>query len=136
MRVVNNTPPCLPEYLNQIVKMLTSWQIDALDNPGLFNKFATHRFNVPGDLMLLTNEQTSAYMLLLDIRRQTAGPDPLLNNLQVIRDDLEQFRTKLQDWLVQKMKDGSIALEEMTCLKDFLPVLKYTVYDFSSFHGR
>ncbi|KAG2336271.1 hypothetical protein BDR05DRAFT_953474 [Suillus weaverae] len=138
MCATNNTPPCLPEYLDQIVKMLTSWQIRALDNPGLFQEFVTHRFDISGDLMaqywtvtiyqyswwkdridLLPLEMpsripldevlelyhthiqqtTAAHMLLPNIWRHALGPNPLLNNLQVIRDNLEQFGTTLQDWL-------------------------------------
>ncbi|KAG1778653.1 hypothetical protein EV702DRAFT_1196166 [Suillus placidus] len=156
MCATNNTPPCLPEYLNQIVKMLTSWQIGVLDNPGLFQEFVTHRFDILGDLMaryrtvaiyqygwwkdridLLLFEMPSripldevlelyhahiqqtpaAHMLLPDIRRHASGPDPLVNNLRVIRDDLEQFGTTLQDWLARKMDDGRLALEDMAWLE-------------------
>lgn len=52
MCAISNTPPCLPEYLANIVKMLTNWQVGILDNPGLFNEFATHRVNLSGDLMV------------------------------------------------------------------------------------
>ncbi|KAG1840762.1 hypothetical protein F4604DRAFT_1939960 [Suillus subluteus] len=146
MCAINNTQPCLPEYLKQIVKMLTSWQVGALDNPNLFHEFATHHFDTSGDLMvryrnvqiyqytwwknrfdlmpfevpdritmrevlLLCNthmQQTpAAHILMLDIHRHAVGPDPLLNNLRVIRDDLKDLGTKLEDWLADKIKDGS-----------------------------
>ncbi|KIK46870.1 hypothetical protein CY34DRAFT_9344 [Suillus luteus UH-Slu-Lm8-n1] len=45
-------PPCLPEYLATIVKMLTNWQVGILDNLGLFNEFATHWVDLSGDLMV------------------------------------------------------------------------------------
>ncbi|KAG1837660.1 hypothetical protein F4604DRAFT_1942096 [Suillus subluteus] len=137
MCAINNTQPCLLEYLKQIIKMLTSWQMGALDNPGLFHKFATHHFDTSGNLMvrywnvpdwltmwevlLLCNthmqQMPVAHILMLDIRRHAAGPDPLLNNLQVIRDDLKDLGTKLEDWLADKIKDRSTTLEEMTSLE-------------------
>ncbi|KAG1839663.1 hypothetical protein DFJ58DRAFT_733253 [Suillus subalutaceus] len=153
MYAINNTQPCLSEYLKQVVKMLTSWQMGALDNPSLFHKFSTHQFDTSGDLMVryrnlwihqytwwkdrfdlmpfevpnrLTMHEViqlyrthmqqtpAAHILLPEIRRRAVGPDPLLNNLRVIRDDLEDLGTKLKDWLTEKIKDGSTALEEMT----------------------
>ncbi|KAG1828593.1 hypothetical protein DFJ58DRAFT_849014 [Suillus subalutaceus] len=64
-----------------------------------------------------TQQMPATHILLLDIYRHAAGPDPLLNNLQVIRDDLKYLGTKLEHWLTKKIKDGSTTLEEMTRLK-------------------
>jgi hypothetical protein len=47
----NNTSPALPEYLNDVVKMLIEWQVGVLDDDGLWQKFWTHKFDVSGDLM-------------------------------------------------------------------------------------
>jgi hypothetical protein len=47
----SNTSPALPEYLNDIVKMLTEWQVGLLDDEGLFHTFSTNRSDIAGDLM-------------------------------------------------------------------------------------
>ncbi|KAG1842958.1 hypothetical protein F4604DRAFT_1689652 [Suillus subluteus] len=186
MCAINNTQPCLSEYLKQVVKMLMSWQMGALDNPRLFHEFAMHQFDTSGDLMVCytavetrvsaafprtrlarflalkrpaspiiqerpsmsihlialtapipsasdvisipsqveiasphpyatdVDEQPATHILLPEICRHAMGPDPLLNNLWVIRDDLKDLGAKLKDWLAEKIKDGSTALEEMT----------------------
>jgi hypothetical protein len=56
-------------------------------------------------------------MLLPDIRMHAGDPDPLLNNLRVIQDDLEELGTQLQGWLTQKMNDGRLALQDMARLE-------------------
>ncbi|KAG1837169.1 hypothetical protein DFJ58DRAFT_846602 [Suillus subalutaceus] len=67
--------------------------------------------------LMSADEQPTAYMLLPEICRHPGGPDPLLANLRVIRDDMEVFGTMLQRWLEQKMKDGSTVLDAMTRLE-------------------
>ncbi|KAG1777150.1 hypothetical protein EV702DRAFT_1045542 [Suillus placidus] len=62
-------------------------------------------------------QTAAAHMLLPDIWRHASGPDPLLNNLRVIQDNLEQFGTTLQDWLARKMDDRRLALEDMAQLE-------------------
>lgn len=47
----SNTSPALPEYLNDVVKMLTEWQLGILDDEGLFQTFSTSRADLAGDLM-------------------------------------------------------------------------------------
>ncbi|KAG1797830.1 uncharacterized protein HD556DRAFT_1440790 [Suillus plorans] len=73
------------------------------------------------DVMELTLEHfqqlPAGHLLLPDMRTHKANPDPLLSNLWVIKDDLEQLGTKLNYWLSAKMKDGSAALEAMTTLE-------------------
>ncbi|KAG2030311.1 hypothetical protein BDR03DRAFT_987171 [Suillus americanus] len=59
----------------------------------------------------------AAHILLPEICRCAVGPDPLLNNVWIIRDDLEDLGTKLEDWLTEKIKDRGTTLEEMTRLK-------------------
>jgi hypothetical protein len=56
-------------------------------------------------------------MLLPDIRRHAGDPDPLLSNLRVIQDDLEELGTQMQGWLTQKMNDGRLALQDMARLE-------------------
>ncbi|KAG1759919.1 hypothetical protein EDD22DRAFT_848875 [Suillus occidentalis] len=134
--------PCLPEYLANIVKMLMNWQVRILDNPRLFNEFATSQVDLSSDLMKnqidmipfktpsqisldevleLYHEHiqqtTMAHMLLLDIQKHAGGPDPLLNNLQVIQEDLRELGTQLQGWLAEKMTVGRLALEDMARLE-------------------
>ncbi|KAG1856165.1 hypothetical protein F4604DRAFT_1685566 [Suillus subluteus] len=134
--------PCLPVYLKQIVKMLMSWQVGALDNPGLFHEFATHHFDTSGDLMVryqnvriyqytwwkdrfdlmpfeVPNRITMREVLLLcnTHMQQTWVQTPCSTISRVIRDDLKDLGTKLEDWLADKIKDGSTALEEMTSLE-------------------
>ncbi|KAG1891919.1 uncharacterized protein F5891DRAFT_1197207 [Suillus fuscotomentosus] len=146
----------LPEYLNDIVKMLASWQLALWDDDHLFHKFSTHPvggdsdvmahchlvahyqycwwkdwfdllpFEMPDcvqlqDVMELTVEHFQqlpvGLLLLPDMHAHKADPDPLLSNLWVIKDDLEQLGTKLNYWLSAKMKDGSAALEAMATLE-------------------
>ena len=57
-------------------------------------------------------------MLLPDIWSHAGGPDPLLNNLQVIQEDLRELGTQLQGWLEEKMTDGRLALEDMARFED------------------
>lgn len=57
-------------------------------------------------------------MLLPDIRSHAGGPDPLLNNLRVIQEDLRELGTQLQGWLEDKMADGRVALEDMARFAD------------------
>jgi hypothetical protein len=47
----SNTSPALPEYLNNVMKMLTEWQLGLLDDDGLFQKFWTSKLDLSGDLM-------------------------------------------------------------------------------------
>ncbi|KAG2343156.1 hypothetical protein BDR05DRAFT_1000132 [Suillus weaverae] len=47
----SNTSPALLEYLNNVVKMLTEWQVGLLDDDSLFQKFWSSEFNLAGDLM-------------------------------------------------------------------------------------
>jgi hypothetical protein len=46
-----NVSPCLLEYLNDVVKMLTEWQVGLLNDDGLFEKFQSREFEISGDLM-------------------------------------------------------------------------------------
>ncbi|KAG1771386.1 hypothetical protein EV702DRAFT_1049008 [Suillus placidus] len=107
MCATSNTSPALPEYLNEVMKMLMSWQMGMMDDDGLFQQFHTHQFD------MLSN-----YTGTMRNRWYEAGPDPLLTNLRVvIRDDLEEFGTKLGDWLSDKMEDGQLALDAMACIE-------------------
>jgi hypothetical protein len=47
----SNTSPALPEYLNDVVKMLTEWQVGLSDDEGLFHTFSTNQPDIAGDLM-------------------------------------------------------------------------------------
>ncbi|KAG2738381.1 hypothetical protein P692DRAFT_201812142 [Suillus brevipes Sb2] len=47
----SNTSPALPEYLNDVVKMLTEWQVGLLDDKDLFHTFSTNRSDIAGNLM-------------------------------------------------------------------------------------
>ncbi|KAG2737321.1 hypothetical protein P692DRAFT_20678382, partial [Suillus brevipes Sb2] len=44
--------PCLPEYLNDVIKMLTEWQVGLLDDDRLFEKFQSSDFEISGNLMV------------------------------------------------------------------------------------
>ncbi|KAG1725097.1 hypothetical protein EDB19DRAFT_1915215 [Suillus lakei] len=46
-----NTSPALPEYLNDVVTMITQWQLGILDDDGLFQTFHMSRINMTGNLM-------------------------------------------------------------------------------------
>ncbi|KAG2743399.1 hypothetical protein P692DRAFT_20746282 [Suillus brevipes Sb2] len=50
-RLARGASPALPEYLNNIVKMLTEWQVGLLDNKGLFHTFLTSWSDIVGNLM-------------------------------------------------------------------------------------
>jgi hypothetical protein len=63
------------------------------------------------------------HMFLLDICSHAGGSDPLLTNLQVIREDLEDLGTKLQDWLTEKINDRRLALEDMAHLEGLVDAL-------------
>ncbi|KAG1884391.1 hypothetical protein F4604DRAFT_1919570 [Suillus subluteus] len=149
----------LPEYLNDIVILLMSWQVGMLDDEGLFTKFFDHEVNMPGESHLLASYrivpvcQYSWWKDRFDVipfqmpdcitpgkviklYREHAkqlpfghllcmqdhthepglGPDPLLTNLRVIRDDLQQFGAKLEEWLSEKIGDGNHALDQMAGL--------------------
>ncbi|KAG2337825.1 hypothetical protein BDR05DRAFT_952340 [Suillus weaverae] len=148
----SNTSPALLEYLNNVVKMLTEWQVGLLDDNSLFQKFWSSKFDLAGDLMAryrmvssfsyswwkdcfdtmpcempdrLSLEEVrelyqahmeqmlARYLLLPDMSRRKGGSDPLLTNLHVLRDDLEEFGDHLQTWLSKKTDEGRIALEAM-----------------------
>ncbi|KAG2740180.1 hypothetical protein P692DRAFT_20881166 [Suillus brevipes Sb2] len=154
----SNTSPALPEYLNDVVKMLTEWQVGLLDDEGLFHMFSTNGSDIAGDLMSwyqvvstfayswwkdcfdlipfemphhITLEEVqelyqahasqmpSGYMLLQDVRRSAGmgGPDPLIVNLQGLRDDLEMLDNHLQSWLSRKTDEGRVALEVIARLE-------------------
>jgi len=51
--------PCLPEYLNDVIKMLTEWQVGLLDDDRLFEKFQSSNFEISGDLMVRYRVVTS-----------------------------------------------------------------------------
>ncbi|KAG1849006.1 hypothetical protein F4604DRAFT_1935086 [Suillus subluteus] len=106
--------------------MVQYWNVRIYQYTWWKDQFDLMPFEVPDritmwEVLLLCNthiQQTPAtYILMPDICRHAVGPDPLLNNLRVIRDDLKDLGTKLEDWLTEKIKDRSTALEEMTSLK-------------------
>ncbi|KAG1738077.1 uncharacterized protein EDB91DRAFT_1249373 [Suillus paluster] len=140
----SNTSPALPEYLNEIVTMLTHWQVGIVDDDGLFQLFHTHQFNMAGDLMVryrivsdyayswwndrfnvrpfempirVPVEEPAAYLLLLEMRRHDVSQDPMLTNLRVIKDNLGDLGAQLEQWLSRKMEDANVALEAMTTLE-------------------
>ncbi|KAG1721901.1 uncharacterized protein EDB91DRAFT_1256306 [Suillus paluster] len=127
----SNTSPALLEYLNEVVMMLTHWQVGIMDDDGLFQLFHTHQFNMAGDLMVATGSSPTmptvggmtgstslaAYLLLPEMRRHDVGPDPLLTNLRVIKDNLGDLGAQLKQWLSRKMEDANVALEVMTALE-------------------
>ncbi|KAG1787553.1 hypothetical protein EV424DRAFT_1551057 [Suillus variegatus] len=39
------------------------------------------------------------------------GPDPLLNNLWTVWDNMQAFRTVLEEWLVRKIEDDKVKLD-------------------------
>jgi hypothetical protein len=47
----------------------------------------------------------------------------VLNNLWVIREDLEELGTQLQSWLAEKMADMRLTLEDMACLEGLVDAL-------------
>ncbi|KAG1834638.1 hypothetical protein DFJ58DRAFT_847572 [Suillus subalutaceus] len=116
-----NTAPALPEYLNDIVKMLTEWQV--LDPQHEYPRRRhgpllddAHRISLEEvkDLCLAHMDQMPAgYLLIPDMKRHKGGTDPLLNNLWVIKDDLQQLGTQLDSWLSAKVDKGRGALEAM-----------------------
>ncbi|KAG0695405.1 hypothetical protein DFH29DRAFT_1005479 [Suillus ampliporus] len=59
----------------------------------------------------------AGYLLLPDLRRHEVSPDPLLTNLRVIKDDLQELGAQLEGWLSRKMDDGNLALDAMTSLE-------------------
>ncbi|KAG0692921.1 hypothetical protein DFH29DRAFT_1007922 [Suillus ampliporus] len=59
----------------------------------------------------------AGYLLLPDLRRHEVGPNPLLTNLWVIKDDLQELGAQLEGWLSRKMDDGNLALDMMTSLE-------------------
>jgi hypothetical protein len=50
------------------------------------------------------------------MRRYNGNRNPLLTDLRVVRGDLEEFGTHLEEWLAEKTEDGRLALEEMARL--------------------
>ncbi|KAG2738704.1 hypothetical protein P692DRAFT_20882413 [Suillus brevipes Sb2] len=140
----SNVSPCLPEYLNDVIKMLTEWHFQSSD------------FEISGDLMVQYQMVTSfeycwwkdrfdlmpfqmperlaldelkdmcmahmaqlpaAYMMIPDSRKNKGGSDPLLTNLRVLRDDLEELGTHLQSLIMKKTVEGRIALQAMAHLE-------------------
>lgn len=159
---ISNTSPAMPEYLNDIVKMLTEWQLGLSDDDQLFRKFWTHNFDMAGDVMaryrVITvfryswwkdrfdlipfdmpkrisfeevrelyqdhmQQMPAGYLLMPDMSRHKGGPDPLLTNVRVIRDDLREFGTQLKALLSKKMEAGRVALEAMGRLEHPVDVL-------------
>ncbi|KAG1776153.1 hypothetical protein EV702DRAFT_1198459 [Suillus placidus] len=62
-------------------------------------------------------QMPAGYLLLPDLSRHKGGSDPLLTNLHVLRDNLEEFGDHLQTWLSKKMDKGRLALEAMAQLE-------------------
>ncbi|KAG1847042.1 hypothetical protein F4604DRAFT_1936081 [Suillus subluteus] len=153
---LSNTAPALPKYLNDIVKMLTEWQVGLLDDDDLFRRFWTHNMNIPGDIMARyrmvsvflyswwkdrfdlipfemphrisleevkdlclahVDQMPAGYLLIPDMKRHKGGMDPLLNNLWIIKDDLQQLGTQLDSWLSMKVDEGRGALEVMAWME-------------------
>lgn len=52
-------------------------------------------------------------MLLPDMCSHRTGPDPLLNNLWTVWDNMQAFRTVLEEWLVRKIEDGKVVLDNL-----------------------
>ncbi|KAG0691964.1 hypothetical protein DFH29DRAFT_883337 [Suillus ampliporus] len=143
--VTSNTCPALPEYLNDIVMMFTHWQSfhthnfnvagDLMACYRIINNYSYSwwkdwfdllPFEMPNRIPLdeviqlyREHEQQvpAGYLLLPDLRRHEVGPDPLLTNLHVIKDDLQELGAQLEGWLSRKMDDGNLALDTMTSLE-------------------
>ncbi|KAG1772257.1 hypothetical protein EV702DRAFT_1270707 [Suillus placidus] len=114
----SNASPCLPEYLNDVVKMLTEWQVGLLDDDGLFQKFWSSEFDMASDLMAHYRIVSSfKYCWWKDSQKHKGGSDPLLTNLRVLRDDLEQLESHLQNLLLKKTDEGRITLQAMAHLE-------------------
>ncbi|KAG1726349.1 uncharacterized protein EDB91DRAFT_1086802 [Suillus paluster] len=126
----SDTSPALLENLNEVVTMLTHWQVEIADDDDLFRLFHTHQFNMAGNLMVCYqivsnyayswwNDQFNpvAYFLWPEMCRHDVSPDPLLTNLQVIKDNLGDLGAQLEQWLSRKMEDANVALEAMTALE-------------------
>jgi hypothetical protein len=61
--------------------------------------------------------QGAGQLLLPDMRRHDTGPNPVLNNLRAVRDQMQDLGNVLEDWLAHKMADGEEALEVMARLE-------------------
>ncbi|KAG1752337.1 uncharacterized protein EDB91DRAFT_1243115 [Suillus paluster] len=59
----------------------------------------------------------AAYLLLPEMHRHDVGPDPLLTNLWVIKDNLGDLGAQLEQCLSSKMQDANVALKAMTTLE-------------------
>jgi hypothetical protein len=68
---------------------------------------------------MLISYQPAGYMLLPDVStsRDKGGADPLIANLQGLREDLKSLGDYLQSWLSRKTDEGRIALEVMARLE-------------------
>ncbi|KAG1875399.1 hypothetical protein DFJ58DRAFT_836037 [Suillus subalutaceus] len=125
--------PSPAQVSRDIVKMLTEWQVGILDNDDLFCRFWTHNMNIPGDIMacyrmwkdwfdlipfempnhISLEKVKKLCMAHMDQMRYKGGMDPLLTNLWVIKDDLQQLGMQLDSWLSVKVDEGRGALEVM-----------------------
>ncbi|KAG1875681.1 hypothetical protein F4604DRAFT_1924742 [Suillus subluteus] len=136
----------LPEYLNNIIIMLMSWQVGMLDDEDLFIKFSDYKVNMLSESHLLASYQIilvhqyswwkdqfdviSFEMLhcisldkLIELYWEHAKQLMTIWTFAVhtgshmqARNDLQQFRMKLEEWLLEKIGDGNHALNQMTSL--------------------
>ncbi|KAG1841155.1 hypothetical protein C8R48DRAFT_781458 [Suillus tomentosus] len=63
------------------------------------------------------HEVGAGQLLLPDMHRHDTGPNPVLNNLRAVCNQMQDLGNALEDWLAHKMADGEEALEVMARLE-------------------
>ncbi|KAG2047808.1 hypothetical protein BDR06DRAFT_1013544 [Suillus hirtellus] len=66
---------------------------------------------------LIWEAKGAGQLLLPDMRQHDTGPNPVLNNLQAVRNQMQDLGNVFEDWLAHKMADGEEALEVMARLE-------------------